>query len=105
VQVTKIASPPATREIEIPAEYRTVTRREKVSDGRMAWRQTLCETNTSGSIVYKLQRALKNAGFDPGRIDGVIGPDTMGALKRYQSAKGLPQGGLTLETLKSLDVL
>ncbi len=40
--------------------------------------------------------ALKAMGFDPGETDGVIGPQTRVALRRWQSARGLiPDGHLT----------
>lgn len=40
-----------------------------------------------------LQQALKNAGFDPGPIDGIIGAGTKSALRQWQSANGLPADG------------
>ncbi len=102
VQVTKIVSPPETRKLSQPAEYQTVTRQEMVADGHMAWRQVLCETNMDNAMVSSLQRALDSAGFDPGVIDGVLGAQTLAAVRSFQSAKGLAHGGLTLETVKAL---
>jgi membrane-bound lytic murein transglycosylase B len=49
-----------------------------------------------------IQRALKTAGYNPGQNDGVIGHETSQAIVSYQKAKGLAQGSLTIETLKSL---
>ena len=40
-----------------------------------------------------LQEALRNQGFDPGPIDGVIGAGTRRALKDWQRAQGLPADG------------
>lgn len=37
----------------------------------------------------QIQTALKNAGFDPGSIDGKIGPKTKKAIKDFQAANGL----------------
>ena len=105
VTVRKLATEPTTREIEIPAEFSNVTRREQVNEGRMAWTEILCETNTTPGVVSKIQRALSASGHNPGRIDGVLGRDTMAAVASYQRAKGLPSGGLTVATLKSLGVL
>lgn len=70
----------------------------------MAWRPVLCETNTTPEAVEALQRALEKAGYSPGKVDGVIGSKTRSALESYQRAKGLPVGGLTLDTLKALGV-
>jgi lysozyme family protein len=90
--------------IKIPATYQKVSKREKISDGRVEWRQILCETNTTPGVISRLQAALKKAGHNPGRMDGVLGIETMSAVKSYQRAKGLPSGQLTIKTLKSLGV-
>ncbi len=41
--------------------------------------------------VNQTQSALKNAGFDPGPIDGKLGPKTKRAIKEFQKSKGLPR--------------
>lgn len=105
VKVTRLAEPARERRIPIDAEYQTVSKRVQVSEGEMAWREILCKTNTNPTIVRDLQRALDTAGHDPGPIDGIIGRQTLSALEGYQKEKGLPAGGLTLRTLKSLGVL
>ena len=92
------------KRIKIPATYQQVTKREQISEGRVAWRPILCETNTTPGVVSRLQSALLRAGHDPGRVDGVLGPETMTAVKSYQRTKGLASGQLTMETLKSLGV-
>ena len=40
-----------------------------------------------------IQNALKNAGFDPGAIDGKMGPRTKQAVMEFQRAKGLKVDG------------
>jgi hypothetical protein len=90
--------------IKIPATYQQVTKREKVSEGRVEWREILCETNTTPGVIARLQAALQKAGHNPGRLDGVLGTETMNAVKSYQKAKGLPTGQLTIQTLDSLGV-
>jgi len=42
----------------------------------------------------EIQTALKNAGFDPGAIDGKMGPMTKQALKEFQRTKGLKVDGV-----------
>ncbi|WP_409254278.1 peptidoglycan-binding domain-containing protein [Bacillus sp. SCS-153A] len=37
-----------------------------------------------GSGVRQLQRALKQINFDPGEIDGIYGPKTKDAVRRFQ---------------------
>lgn len=105
VTVRKLVEPAKERRIEIPAEYQTITKREKVSEGRLEWRSILCETNTTPDVISSVQRALKMRGYDPGRVDGVLGTDTLEAIQRYQRSKGMAAGQLTMETLKSLNVM
>ncbi len=43
--------------------------------------------------IKEIQTALKNAGFDPGPIDGKIGAKTKEAIKAFQKANGLAIDG------------
>jgi hypothetical protein len=43
--------------------------------------------------IGQAQEQLKAAGFDPGPIDGVLGPQTRAAFRRYQAGQGLPATG------------
>lgn len=120
-----MTNPPTVRKIEIPAEYttvsvkrlkseanitsipieeefQTVTRREKITEGKMEWQAILCETNATPELIMSLQKALKEAGFNPGKIDGTLGTQTMAAVEAFQAEKGLPQGQLTYETMQGL---
>lgn len=102
--VTELVESAKEKRVAIPAAYDQVAKTEKVADGRVEWRPVLCETNTSPGVIRRLQTALKDAGYDPGRIDGVLGSDTMAAVRSYQEAKRLPTGQLTIETMNSLGV-
>lgn len=104
VKIRKLVAPPQEKRIQVPAEYQMVTKVEKTSEGRMEWRQILCETNLTRGVVESIQEALKNAGHNPGPIDGAVGNQTMRALREYQQKKGLPTGGITYETAQSLGV-
>jgi len=44
--------------------------------------------------VKQIQRALKNAGFYQGQIDGKIGSKTKEAVVKFQKAKGLKADGI-----------
>jgi len=47
----------------------------------------------------EIQVALKNSGFDPGSLDGKIGPRTRQAIKDFQKSKGLvPDGAVGPKT-------
>jgi peptidoglycan hydrolase-like protein with peptidoglycan-binding domain len=44
--------------------------------------------------VAALQVAVREAGFDPGPIDGITGPRTRGAVRRFQRRSGLVVDGI-----------
>ena len=51
----------------------------------------------------ELQELLGRAGFDPGGVDGRMGPKTVAAVKAFQKARGLvPDGYPSLEVLDRL---
>lgn len=104
VKVRKLVSPAREQRITIDAEYQTVTRTEKVSDGHMAWRRIFCETNLNSDAIKRIQSALRDAGHDPGPIDGVIGYETRMAIESYQRANNLAVGELTYETIENLEL-
>jgi osmotically-inducible protein OsmY len=47
----------------------------------------------SHARVMAMQQALKDKGFDPGPIDGTLGPRTTSALKEYQKSENLTMTG------------
>jgi hypothetical protein len=127
--VTKrvMVEPPKTNKVVIPAEYRTVrvqklveparevrtpipavtqqvTRQEKLGDAKLEWRSILCETNTRPDLIKDLQQALQSRGFNPGRMDGRLGADTMAAVQAFQRSRNMATGQLTMETLQALNV-
>lgn len=59
----------------------------------------------TGAQVKRLQRALAQLGYSPGKADGDYGPATVSALKQFQQANGLTADGVlgpkTLQALKS----
>lgn len=67
--------------------------------------KTVCPAALSPTMVKSIQSALATAGFNPGPIDGVIGPKTMAAVNLFQKARSLMQGPLSLETVRSLGVM
>jgi putative peptidoglycan binding protein len=55
------------------------------------------------NMTKQAQQQLKAAGFDPGPVDGHMGPSTRAALSSYQAAHNLPKTGkLDRATHKSL---
>lgn len=100
----KLAEPATQRVIDIPGKTRTITKRVKVLDSQLEWRSILCETNTNGDVVRRLQRALKAENYNPGPIDGILGRETLAAVNRYQKDNDLASGQLTIATLNKLGV-
>jgi peptidoglycan hydrolase-like protein with peptidoglycan-binding domain len=55
--------------------------------------------------VKEVQQALKDKGYDPGPVDGVMGAKTKEALKSFQNASNLPAtGSLNAQTADKLGV-
>ena len=105
VKVRKLVKPATSRTIDIPAKYETVSTRKQVADSKLEWREILCETNTTPGLVSRLQQALNKEGYRAGKVDGVLGQQTMAAVKSYQRDKKMPSGQLTLGVLEKLNVM
>jgi lipid-binding SYLF domain-containing protein len=52
------------------------------------------QNTTSRTQVRQVQTALKNRGFDPGPIDGAMGPKTSMAIRNFQSSQGMTASGM-----------
>ena len=44
--------------------------------------------------VTGIQKLLQKLGYDPGKIDGIMGPHTKEAIKKFQQANGLAADGM-----------
>jgi hypothetical protein len=49
--------------------------------------------SSSGSMAARVQSRLARNGYDPGPIDGAIGPQTRSAIEAFQADHGLPVTG------------
>jgi len=100
-----LKSAASTREIEIPAEYTTVTKRQLVKKGGFTeWREVVCNYKVTAELNRQIQIALRDRGYNPGPIDNIIGTQTKAALVKFQKDNGLPIGSLDVETMKALGV-
>jgi hypothetical protein len=63
------------------------------------------KTTMKKNIVFGIQAALKSKGYNPGKVDGKMGPNTAAALKAFQSSRGLPVGVLTKDTFRALGLI
>jgi hypothetical protein len=63
------------------------------------------EATSRPLFIREAQRALRELGYPPGPIDGVVGRRTRSALVRYQRSERIPVTGyLDAETMVRLDI-
>ena len=56
--------------------------------------EPLLKRGSSGTAVRQLQEALKEAGHDPGPVDGEFGAATEAAVRAFQQDKGIAVDGV-----------
>ncbi len=62
-------------------------------------------TMSDSATVRHVQEQLSQRGFDPGPIDGVMGPQTRAALRNFQQSQGITDSrGLDDKTMSALGV-
>lgn len=55
--------------------------------------------------IKNIQLALKDAGYKPGRVDGIYGPETTAAVRKFQTDRHLSGNGkINARTLGALRV-
>jgi len=69
---------------------------------RMEQEERRGQTDVHPGDVREAQERLKEAGFNPGPLDGQFGAQTKDAIKEYQKAHGLPQTGQLDEPTRDL---
>ena len=85
VQALPVASAPAMSNVPAPTT------------------RTPDQSELSYSEVLELQTLLESLGMRPGFLDGIPGPRTAAAIRRYEESRGQPQtGNLDRELLKRL---
>ena len=76
-------------------------------DSRLAWKKMRGAFSKGDSAdsnqIREAQSQLKARGYHSGSVDGIMGPQTVSALRRYQAANGLTvTGKADPQTLESL---
>ncbi len=104
VTVSELIADAQSVKIPVAGASEKIDRRVKVADSRFEWQAVLCETNTNGDIISRLQAALVEEGYNPGSVDGVLGKSTLNALEDYQQKNSLAEGGVTIESIRALGV-
>ncbi|MDA9009027.1 peptidoglycan-binding protein [Alphaproteobacteria bacterium] len=105
VEKRVITNPAKEHIVKIEPTYSTVTRQVVVEPELTVWKSILCETNTTPSLLKRVQAALLSKGYNPGPIDGRFGSRTQAAVDRYQVANGQKANGITMDTLRQLGVI
>jgi hypothetical protein len=87
----------------VPAQFETIRKTRVVQPERWEWRRILCETNMGTDSIQRIQRALRDKGYNV-TVDGRLGDNTYDAINSYQRKNGLATRGITYETLERLGV-
>ena len=104
VKVQEVVTPAPTVRSAVPDELVSVSETIKTRDGRVEWRQILCETNMTKNVIMAIRSALQSRGMYAGTIDGALGPQTMSSVCAFQREKNLASGQFTIETFDALGV-
>lgn len=99
-----LVTPAREEQVSIPPQTQQVTRTVFDGGSDFAWREVLCEINTTPEAIRTIQRALRDQGYNPGPIDGIFDELTYNAMVAYQEANGLPTGNLTRDFVEDLGV-
>lgn len=105
IRVKQLVTPASERRVPVAAQYKTIEKKIIVNPSSINWKKILCETNVTKNVVVNLQRKLKSLSFYHGRVNGKFGSSTRSALKSYQQSRGYAEGALTIESLRSLNIL
>jgi hypothetical protein len=88
---------------EVAPQYERVFMKENPDAVYTEWRKVLC-TDEHPKTVLKIQKALKQRGYDVGPLDDIMREKTKAACIRFQKDNHLDTGKLTKETLQALEV-
>ncbi len=67
----------------------TLTDKDTIDIGDPFWKSSAGTQQTESGTVPYVQQALGDLGYRPGPPDGVLGPNTVSAVRRYQGDNGL----------------
>lgn len=96
VQTQQLQSRINYLEAELQRKDQEISLLEREERDRNVFSERRDYSPSSGSemSVKQMQRALKNAGFYKGSIDGKMGPQTKAAITAFQKARGLKADGV-----------
>ncbi|WP_439122559.1 peptidoglycan-binding domain-containing protein [Marivita sp.] len=88
-----------------PARFRTETVQVIKRERQELIFETPCPDALTPDFVSTLQRALDARGLYRGPISGTMDVRTQLAVRRYQNARGLPSGLLSMQSARGLGLL
>ena len=88
-----------------PARFRTETAQVITRERQELIFETPCPNALTPELIETLQRALEARGLYRGQITGVMDVRTRLAVRRYQGARGLPSGLLSMQSARGLGLL
>ncbi len=65
------------------------TDEDTINLGKPAWEDDAGSAGAQSAIVTRVQGGLARLGYNPGPVDGVMGPQTSEAIQEYQRDHGL----------------
>ncbi|MGE5309327.1 MAG: peptidoglycan-binding domain-containing protein [Deltaproteobacteria bacterium] len=89
-QVTQLEAKVQQKDSEIDALRQSLSR---TTEEKYAQAKESSELSTSVPTPRQIQKALKNAGFEPGELDGKLGRTTRKAIRDFQKAHHLSVDG------------
>lgn len=103
-RVKEVVSAERVETYTVPAVYKDVEKTRVSGKAEGVWRQVLCDRNASPKLIMKVQKALAAKGYNPGVIDGTLGPQTVAAMQKFQADNDLPQGQVSIEAVQALGI-
>ncbi|MDD4899471.1 MAG: peptidoglycan-binding protein [Candidatus Omnitrophica bacterium] len=92
-QISVLEAQIQSKDEEISGLRNEVAKLQSEGSMNFAGKGTVGSEPKSRPNTKKIQTALRNAGYNPGNIDGKMGALTMDAIKAFQSANNLPADG------------
>lgn len=103
-RVKEVVTPEHTETYTVPAVYKDVEKTRATQPADAVWRRVLCRRNASPALITHIQQALQAKGYNPGAVDGHLGAQTVQAMQKFQADNNLPQGQISLESVKALGI-
>ncbi len=95
--------PEAARQSPLTQSGEQDISRQMPGQGRTSLSTTPARRDATDGMVSRAQEALRELGYEPGPVDGSMGPRTRQALRQYQRDHNLAAtGGLNAETRRNL---